>query len=127
MCLDCNTIYFWALTHKDWVYDNAFVRVSTKAHWDWLFDPQNRSAYTLAEPGKKPTEKKFDRVHKYGFLSRIVVFEPLEAYRKAGWRTKDKDVGIRRELICKGAVACRWGATRKFGEKANPAEGQFWS
>ena len=28
-------------------------------------------------------------------------------------------------FIIKGAVACRWGATRKFGPKANIAEGDF--
>ena len=111
---DGNTIYSWAVTPKDCPYDNAFVRIFSEEHWDWLFNPRNRSAYTKADVDKGLDEAKISRVHKYGFLSRVVVFEPLEAYQKGGWRENNLNLGLRRKLITKGAVACRWGATRKL-------------
>lgn len=123
MRLDSTTIYNWATTPKDQVYDNGLVRISSKAHWDHLFDKRYRSAYTKADPDNGLDEKKVDRIKRYGFLSRVVVFDPLEAYQKGGWRKENEKIGQRRKLICKGAVAARWGATRKVTE--GNVEGEF--
>jgi hypothetical protein len=121
--LDSTTIYHWALTLKDEVYDGGMLRISSKAHWDHLFDKNHRSGCTKADPEMGLDEKKVDRIKRYGFLSRIVVFDPLEAYQKGGWREENKNAGQRRKLICKGTVAARWGATRKVTE--GNVEGEF--
>lgn len=125
MRLDGEAIYIWATTPKDWPYSSDFVRISSESHWKWLFDPQNRASNTVANKVVNLSEAQASRVQKYAFLSRIVVFEPLEAYRKGGWRSENHSAGFRRKLICKGAVACRWGATRQFGKKASAGEGEF--
>jgi hypothetical protein len=124
MRLDRDTIYSFAVTSKDSPYDSNFVRLFSERHLKWLSSDANRASKTVAEPEKGLTEEKSDRVQKYALLSRIVVFEPLEAYRKGGWREEDRNKGYRRMLICKGAIACRWGATRKFG-KGHSSEGSF--
>jgi hypothetical protein len=125
MQLDGDTIYHWPTTLKDFAYERQMLRVTTTEHWNWLFDPQNRSACTEADPEAGLDKKKLDRVHRYAFLSRIVVFGPLEAWRKGGWRKNSGQIGQRRKLIIKGAVACRWGATRRFGDKLEPGQGEF--
>ena len=85
----------------------------------------NKAACTEADLARGLTENKIDRVQRYALITRIVVFEPLEAYRKGGWRRESQNVGFRRKLIIKGAVACRWGATRQVGKKLKEGTGEF--
>ena len=122
MRLDSTAICSWACISKDTPYDPEYVRISSEQHWNQLMDPANRSSSTMADPDQGLNEKKLAQVRRYAFLNRIVVFEPLEAYRKGGWRPDSDKAGLRRKLIIKGTVACRWGATRKN----NPAEGAFF-
>jgi hypothetical protein len=58
--------------------------MSSTEYWKWVFDPENWPTYTVADDNKGLTQARVDRVHKYAFLTRIVVFEPLGACRKCG-------------------------------------------
>lgn len=119
-------VYVFPHVAKDVPYSaSGSLNIFSETHEKWLRDPQNRADQTVADAEQGFTEEKAKKVRNYNLLSRIIVFEPLEAYRRGGWRAEDHDKGWRKTVIVKGAIAARWGAPRRFGNKSDPNEGEF--
>jgi len=110
--LDPGTVYFFADVLKDEHYNAEDLEIFSASHEAWMEDADNHPQWTSYDPAKGLDDEKLQEVKSYSSLVRIACFDRLDAFRKGGWRPRDREKGFRTRTLAKGRVACRWGLQR---------------
>ncbi|KAF2435371.1 hypothetical protein EJ08DRAFT_656385 [Tothia fuscella] len=119
MRLDPTAIYFVTNTFKDELFSLSPPSSSTNLSAPTFFTPtfgasfqskENLPTWTSPHPSHPSlSESSVNNIKIYQPLTRIIVFDSIEVYRRGGWRGVDSEKGFRVKTLVGGRVATRWG------------------
>ncbi|KAF9636133.1 hypothetical protein BFW01_g7028 [Lasiodiplodia theobromae] len=110
MRLDPTTVYFGVCAGKDEYWDEKAMRA-----YNYRYMIKTNPFTNMPESdGTDETEKKRRKAQCQLALVRMALFPGWQAFKKGGWRSEDKEKGMRVCELGRQWVSLRWGRQRRW-------------